>query len=298
MKKHPILFTFLILGVLFFLFISIIVIAVMASGSSAFHREPVAIVKIEGPIVDSLDIVKELEALRLDKKVKAVVLRLDSPGGSVASSQEIFTQVLALKKEKKVVASMGTVAASGAYYIACAADKIVANEGSITGSIGVIMETFGLKELVRKINIEPRIIKSGRYKDVGSPFRDMTEEDRVYLQAIINNIYEQFLTAVSQSRNIPMEKVRIIAEGKIYTGLQAKSEGLVDQMGNIYEAIDLAKSLAGLPKDAKIRWPRKPTPFERFFDGDKASTLLHIFLQKLGKTYLPLWILKTNGITY
>lgn len=294
MKKHPILFFFLILSALFFFFILIIVVVAL-SGTGAFHREPIAIFKIEGTILESLDIVRDLEELRLNKSVKAVVLRLDSPGGSVAASQEIFKQVLSLKKDKKVIVSMGTVAASGAYYIACAADKIVANAGSITGSIGVIMENFGIKHLVEKIDIQPRTIKSGRYKDVGSPFRDMTEEDRIYLQNILDNMYEQFLRDVAENRKIPLEKMRRIAEGKVYTGLQAHEIGLIDSMGNIYDAIELAKTEAKLPKDAKVRWPKEPTTIEKILYGDKSTSLLHTFLHKFGKSYLPLWLLDNNS---
>lgn len=292
MKKHPVLFAFLILAGLFFLFITTIVVAVIFGGSWGARQEPVAVVKVEGPILDALETVKKLEELRKDKNVKAVVLRLESPGGSVAASQEIFEQVLLLKQEKKVVASMGTVAASGAYYIACAADRIVANAGSITGSIGVIMETFGLKELMDLIRVKPRTLKSGRYKDVGSPFRDLTPEDREYLQSLLDNMYAQFLKAVADTRGQSLDSVRSLAEGKIYTGMQAKELGLIDELGNIYRAVAVARELAGLPPDAGVRWPKKPSLFERFFEGDKAATLLHTLVKELGSISLPLWMFR------
>lgn len=290
MKKHPILFSILI----FFGLCSFILFAfttfLFTPGSHSFSSSPIVIVKIEGAIFDSLKILKELEEIRKDSRIKAVVLRLDSPGGAVAPSQEIMEQVLKLKKDKKVIVSMGTVAASGAYYIACAANKIVASSGTVTGSIGVILESFGLKELMERLSIESRVIKSGQYKDVGNPFKELTESDRSYLQNIIDDMYEQFLKSVSENRNIPLEQVRRIAEGKIYTGLQAKELGLVDELGNVYAAIDLAKKEAGLPEDADVSWPAEPSKWERFFSGESASVFFDFFSNKLR---LPLWLLNT-----
>jgi protease-4 len=291
MKKHPVLFSFLILSVLGFFFFIFVVCFALFSNSNLFLNGPVAVVKIEGPIFESIKILRELEDIRLDDEVKTVVLRLDSPGGAVAPSQEIMEQVLKLKKNKKVIVSMGTVAASGAYYIASAADKIVASSGTVTGSIGVIMESFGLKELAQKFHVEHRVLKSGKFKDVGNPFSDLTEEGVLYLQNLIDNMYAQFLNAVSVNRNIPLEKVKELAEGKIYTGLQAKEAGLVDQLGNLFDAILLAKELSGLPVDADVSWPREPSGFEKFFGGEDAESLLKIFSNGFLDS-MPLWILK------
>ncbi|MBF0106612.1 MAG: signal peptide peptidase SppA [Deltaproteobacteria bacterium] len=296
MKRHPLLILFIVFVVISFLVVGIAVIFFLSNVSATFNREPVVVVKIEGPIFESLEIMKELQELTENQHVKAVVLRLDSPGGAVSASQEIYEEVLKLKEHVKVVASMGTVAASGAYYIASAADKIVANSGTVTGSIGVIMESFGLQALIKKIEVEPRIIKSGQFKDVGTPFREMTEGDRVYLQQLIDDMYEQFLDAVSKGRKIPIEKIRTLAEGRVYTGLQAKKEGLVDVLGNIYTAIDLARTEAGLPKGAKVRWPSEPGPFEKFMGSDPSGSLAQTMFHKLLNARVPLWYLSVDDL--
>ncbi|MBU0505069.1 MAG: signal peptide peptidase SppA [bacterium] len=299
MKKHPILTFILFLSVLFIAAIGVMALAMSVSTGKtpSFSKKPVAIVMVEGPIFDSLDVLKELEELRVNDKIKAVVLRLDSPGGAVAPSQEIFEQVLKLKKEKPVVVSMGSMAASGAYYIACGADKIVANPGSVTGSIGVILKSFGLQEVIKKLFVESRVIKSGSHKDVGDPFKDLTEEDRSYLQNITDNIYGQFTKAVAQHRNLDIANAHTFAEGKIFTGEQAKEIGLVDTLGNIYVAIDEAKKMASLPNDAGVKWPKEPTPFEQFFQGNHAKSILDFVMQKYQILQLPLFMLGINEET-
>lgn len=295
MKKHPILFIFVILAALFFFVISIGLVAVtLSDGPSSFSKKPIVVIEINGPIFESLDVLKELKELEEDKDVKAVVLRLNSPGGAVAPSQEIFEQVKQLKTSKKVIVSMGTVAASGAYYIACAADKIVASSGTITGSIGVIMEMFGLQHLANKAELEHRVIKSGQFKDVGNPFSELTEKDRQYLQNLTDDMYHQFVTAVAENRKIDLGRMKQLAEGKVYTGLQAKEVGLVDQLGNIYAAIDLARKEAGLSDKAKVRWPKEPTPFEKFLSGESAQLGLLGLWERLAKTALPLWMLQSK----
>lgn len=280
---------FFLLTVLVCFFIFIVVMAFIFRGEARFSKEPVAVYKIEGPIFNSLDTLRDLEDLHSDDHIKVIVLRLDSPGGAVGPSQEIYEQILKIKKDKKVIVSMGTLAASGAYYIACASDKIVASSGTITGSIGVIMESIGLQDLAKTVQVETRVIKSGAYKDVGSPFRAMTESERVYLQNLTDNMYEQFVKAVSDNRKIPIEKMHELAQGRIYSGQQALEVGLVDQLGNIYDAIDLAKTLAGLPQSVEVRWPKEPTAFEKFFDGEKAQSLFQGFLQKMALQAMPLW---------
>lgn len=294
MKKSPFLACGILVLVFFLFLVAIAVIASFQSGS--FRSYPIRVVKIEGGIFGSEETLKEMEEIIENDEIKAVVLRIDSPGGEVASSQEIYEEVLKLKKNKKVIVSMGTVAASGGYYIACAAHKIVASRGTITGSIGVIMESFGLQNLMQKLAVENRTIKSGHFKDTGSPFRDMTDEEKVYFQQLSDDMYRQFLTAVSTTRNIPMEKMESIAQGKIYSGEQAKELGLIDAFGNLYDAIDLAKAEANLPKDSKVEWPHEPTPFEKFFEDDSAKSLLGSIgqlKQKYLLQSLPLWILNT-----
>lgn len=290
MKKHPILVFFLIAAGLFFLCVFVVAITLFSRSAEVFQREPLAIVKIEGPIFDSEKTLKELEDVKNNPHIKGVILRLDSPGGAVAASQEIYDKVLEVKKDKKVVVSMGTVAASGAYYIACAADRIVANPGTITGSIGVIIESFGVHELMGKISIESRVIKSGEFKDVGNPFRELTPSDRVYLQNLTDNMYNQFARTVTKSRNIAADQINRIAEGRIFTGEEAQKMGLVDEMGNIYHAISVAKQLTGLPEDAEVRWPREPGVIERLFGQENAHVTLESLLKKLGVIHVPLWI--------
>lgn len=265
------------------------------STSFSLGSDPVAVVKIEGPIYESLNTLKELHSLGQNKSVKAVVVRVDSPGGAVGPSQEIFKELIELKKNKVVVVSMGTVAASGGYYIASAANKIVASPGTITGSIGVIMELVGLRKLAEKIYLNPQTIKSGRYKDAGNPFKELTEEDRSYLQDISDNMYHQFLSDVSKMRSIPMDKMKVLAQGKIYTGLQAKNIGLVDELGNIYDAIDLAKREAQLPPESSVRWPREKTSFEKFFEGDAQASLIQKWLG-WHSSQLPTYLLPSKHI--
>lgn len=292
-KKRSLLLPILILAGLFLIFLALVflVFVIKLAGSDvSFGTEPVAVVKIEGPIYESLDTLKELEELREDNDVKAVVVRIDSPGGAVAPSQELFEQLKKLRANKKVVVSMGTLAASGGYYIACAADKIMASAGTITGSIGVIIEGFGLQDLLRKIEVENRVIKSGLYKDAGNPFRHMEEFEREYLQGISDNLYQQFLTAVSENRKIPMEKMRELAQGKIYSGQSALEVGLVDALGNIYDAIALAKKEAGLPSTAGVSWPREPSAFESFFKSEEAGSMLGFLKRRLPLSNLPVWL--------
>lgn len=295
MKHHPIIFSviFVSLTIAFlgFVFLAVVFLA-SDSKSAVFSFGDIAVVKIEGPIFESMDTLRELERYGSNKSIKAIVIRIDSPGGAVAPSQEIFEEVKKLKKDKKVVVSMGTVAASGAYYIASAADKIFASPGTITGSIGVIMESFGLQELARWALVESRIIKSGEYKDAGSPFREMTDKEKAYLQDILNNMYHQFKSAVSKQRGISMEKMDEIAEGKLYTGEMAVKAGLIDGLGTLYDALDEAKKLAGLPKDARIIWPRdEKFPYNIFSSAKKWAGSIDNFTKKyLYGLSFPVWL--------
>lgn len=283
------------MGLAFSGFIGIVVLTALFSPDHrvSFLKKPIDIVKIEGGIFESEEILKDLQDDIENDSVKAIILRIDSPGGAVAPSQEIFRQVLKVRAAgKKVVASMGTLAASGGYYIASAADKIIASPGTITGSIGVIMENFGVEELAKTLRVEPRTIKSGKMKDTGSPFRPMTDEDRVFLQNLSDDLYDQFTSDVAEQREIPIEKIREIAEGKIYSGRQAKNLGLVDEIGNLYDAIELTRKEAGLPSDAGTSWPSEPSAFEKFFGGESAEGAVRELFFKLGAKPLPLWFLR------
>ena len=212
-------------------------------------NDKVGVVSVNGVIADSMEITDQLEEFGRDDSIVAVVLRIDSPGGGVAASQEIYDAVIELKKKKKVVASMGSVAASGGLLIACAADKIVANAGTITGSISAIMQFANFEELLKKIGLKSSVVKSGKYKDIGSPLRDMTPEERKIIQDLIDDIYNQFVDVIVRDRKISRSQVVAIADGRVFSGRQAKEYGLVDHLGDMRSAAKLASQLAG--KDGK-----------------------------------------------
>ena len=211
-----------------------------------------ALIRIEGPIIDSKDVIDEIKEYTKDKSIKAIVLRIDSPGGAVAPSQEIYEEVKKAVAQKKVIVSMGSVAASGGYYIAAPATKIIANPGTLTGSIGVIMEIPNIEGLMNKIGIKTEVIKSGRHKDIASAFRTMGKEEREILQGVMDNVHEQFMKAVADGRKIKLEEVRKIADGRIFTGEQAKTHGLVDDLGTLEDAIKTAATLAGIKEEPVI----------------------------------------------
>ena len=218
----------------------------------------VGLLEIKGIIIDSQETVKQLNDLRKDDRVKAVVLRIDSPGGVVGPSQEIHAEIKKLAKKKKVVVSMGSVAASGGYYIAAAANYIFANPGTITGSIGVLMRFSNMEGLMGKIGMKAFTLKTGKFKDVGSPAHPMSEPERAMLQAVIDNAHSQFVKAVAEGRKLPEAEVRTIADGRIFTGEQALALKLVDRIGTLQDAIEEAGRLGGISGEPKlIRPPKK-----------------------------------------
>jgi len=239
-----------------FLFIVFTLVAVISAVVVLSERAPigqkVAVVRIEGPIVDSKEVIEEIKDYLKNSAVKAIVLRVDSPGGAVAPSQEIYEEVKRASKQKKVIASMGTVAASGGYYISAPATKVFANPGTLTGSIGVIMEIPNIEGLMNKIGVKTEVIKSGKHKDMASIFRKMKEEDRKILQGVIEDVHEQFIIAVAEGRKLPIEKVREIADGRVFTGKQAKEIGLVDELGNLEDAIKEAARLSGIKGEPEV----------------------------------------------
>ncbi len=259
MRKHPVIFGLFLLVLIFILFfIFVYGVSTFTGDKSSFSlKNKIGVVTLEGIISDSSPVVDQLVEYSKDDSIKAVVLRVDSPGGGVVSSQEIYKAVLALKKKKNVVVSMGSVATSGGYYVACAADKIVANPGTITGSIGVIVHFSNVEELLKKIGLKPSIVKSGRYKDIGSPLREMTRDEKRLIQEVIDDIYDQFLEAVSLNRKISKEKAASIADGKIFTGRQALKMGLVDFLGDKEYAINLAAKLSGIKGKPEVVYPKE-----------------------------------------
>ena len=267
----------------------------------------VGIVRVEGAIMGgrgspfggataaySDQVVEQLRKAGQDAMVKAVVLRVDSPGGSVVASDEIYHGILALADRKPVVVSMGEMAASGGYYIACAADKIVANPTTLTGSIGVIATVPNVEGLMGKIGVEMVIIKSGALKDELSPYREMTTEERALWQGIIDEAYEQFVGLVAQGREMGVEEVRELADGRVYTGRQAQELGLVDELGNLPQAIDLASELGGIvgtPRIVEYRRPptlfevlmgvltREPLTLDRFIGAERRFSLQYLYVE-------------------
>ena len=232
-------------------------------------EDRIALIRVEGPILDSRETVTELKRFGKSASVKAIVLRIDSPGGGVVPSQEIYDAVKRVrdKYQKKVVASMGNVAASGGYYIAAAADRIVANPGTLTGSIGVIMELANLEGLLTKVGVESVVIKSGRYKDLASPFRKMSKEDRRLLQAVLEDVHRQFIEAVAEGRSLPIAEVKLLADGRVFTGRQARDVKLVDGLGNLQDAIELAADLAGIEGEPEVIEPRKRFSVRDFLEN-------------------------------
>jgi len=210
--------------------------------------DTIGVLRIEGPIIDVTWYMEQARILRDEAGIRSVVLRLDTPGGAIAPTQELYSEILKLKMEKPVVVSMGTVAASGGYYLSCASDWIMSNPGTITGSVGVIMELTNMEKLFDKLGFSSRTIKSGKFKDTGSPFREMTKEEENLLQNMIMDTYEQFVEAVLEGRSLNREDIEPYLDGRIMTGRQALEVGLVDELGNYYDALEKAADLGGLPK--------------------------------------------------
>jgi len=260
LKKGDIVIGVVISGTLL-LFLAIMFIfiygALQGEGFAIVGGDRVAIVEVFGTITSPYDVIRQLKKYGEDGSIPSVVLHINSPGGGVAASQEIYEEINKLReKGVKVVASMSAVAASGAYYIACAADTIVANPGTLTGSIGVIFEWPILSELMRKLGVKLEVIKSGDMKDVGSIGRPITRREREMLQSVVDDTYNQFVEVISRERGLPIEDVIELADGRIFTGNQARDLGLVDVIGNFEDAIQIAAEMGGIegkPKTIKER---------------------------------------------
>jgi protease-4 len=232
-------------------------------------EDRIALIRVEGVIMDSQTTVAELKRFSESPSIKAIVLRIDTPGGGVVPSQEIYDAVKRVrnKSNKAVIASMGSVAASGGYYIAAATDRIVANPGTLTGSIGVIMETANVEGLLQKIGVEGVVIKSGKFKDVGSPLRKMSSEERGLLQGVMDDVHRQFIEAVAEGRSLELRTAQALADGRIFTGRQAKEVKLVDELGDLDDAIQLAADVVGIQGEPKIVEPRRRFSLREMLDS-------------------------------
>jgi protease-4 len=258
-RRHPYLFFILVTSSLFVAAIlGVSTLIFLGTRESDFNMgEKVGVVEISGIITDAGDAVKNIKKYREDDSIKAIVLRIDSPGGVVGPAQEIFREVRKTVGEKKIIASMGSVAASGGYYIAAGTEGIMANPGTITGSIGVIIGYTNFEEILQKIGLSPVVIKSGEYKDMGSPVRKMTEKEKKLLQDFVDSTHKQFVAAVAEGRKMDPAKVKSIADGRIITGEDAKSLGLVDRLGNIEDAIEWAGRMGGIKGKISAVYSRK-----------------------------------------
>ena len=222
----------------------------------------IAIVNIHGMLMDSRDIVQQLSDYRHNPQIRGVILRIDSPGGAVAPAQEIYSEILKLRANHKTVyASMGAVAASGGYYIACAADYVLANPGTLTGSISAVMALNNIEELTKKVGVKPNIIKSGKFKDLGSPLRAMTPEEHILLQGVVNDVHEQFVQAIARGRGLPLSEINRIADGRIMTGQQALKLNLIDEVGGLEKTIDLLAKKIGIVGKPKVIEKKEKLPF-------------------------------------
>lgn len=268
MDKRAVAVLALIFGGLFvalfgFLFLAFLAVRGGADGGPAgpFGKGRIGVVEIKGAIEESDEPVKHLHEFGVDDRVPAVVVRVDSPGGAVGPSQEIHAEVRRLAAKKPVVISMGNLAASGGYYLAVPATRIVANPGTITGSIGVITQLPNVTALADKIGVTVNTVKSGPAKDLGNPFRPFSEEDRTVFQGMIDDVYDQFVRAVAEGRKLPLEKVRAVADGRVITGEAALELGLVDELGNFRDAVRIAAELGGVEGEPRLVYPPKEEPF-------------------------------------
>ncbi len=264
----------LVAGSVVIIGLAFLVVNLALTGGDRFTLSPLAgrvgLVEIIGEIDDPEPIVDQLDRMERDTSIRAVVVRLDSPGGGVAASQEIYESVKKIRDQgkKPVVASMGGVAASGAYYVACAADSIVANAGSLTGSIGVIMVFPNTEDLFRKVGIRFETVKTGKYKDIGTMWRPMTDDERKLLQDVLTNVYDQFIDTIVEGRALPREDVLPYADGRIFSGDQALQYGFVDRLGDLDDSIRLAGEMAGITgQPVVIRKERRRVSFLDFVDS-------------------------------
>ena len=267
---------FLIIFGLFILLIIFSLLFVLLQKNIPFG-ERVALIRIEGMIIDSKDTIDEIKEYAKDPSIKAIILRINSPGGAVAPAQEIYEEVRKAVIKKKVVVSMGSVAASGGYYIASPATRIIANPGTLTGSIGVIMEIPNIEGLMSKLGIKTEVVKSGRHKDIASLFRGIKKEEREILQKVLDNVHEQFIMAVAEGRKMLHDDVKKIADGRIFTGEQALKAGLIDELGNLEDAVKAAARLSGIKGEPVVISKKEHFSFINLLKGTIPKELADIF---------------------
>jgi protease-4 len=278
-----------IVGAAFVLFVAFSLVYFIVSGPASTASFPpirgdkVALIEITGVIEKSDDVVRQLKEYEDDNSVKALILRVDSPGGGVAAAQEIYAQLLKFKESDKfIVVSMGSVAASGGYYVSCAADTIFADPGTLTGSIGVIFSYPILKNLMDKVGVQMEVVKSGKLKDVGNFSREPTPEDIRMLQSVIDDTYDQFVNVVAEGRNLEVDYVKSLADGSVFTGRQAQEKGLVDKLGTLEDAVAKAGEMANLGSHPRVIRERRirRTLFQELIGAlglDQVKSSIHLW---------------------
>jgi protease-4 len=249
--------------------------------------EKIAVVDLKGVILSADDVVRQLKKYRDDRSIRAILLRIDSPGGGVVPSQEMYETVRQVRDGgKPVIVSMGSLAASGGYYVACGASRLVANRGTLTGSIGVISEFLQYGEALGKIGVQVKTIKAGKLKDAGSPVRKMTDVDERYFQALMDDVHRQFIAVVERERDLAHDDAVSLADGRVFTGEQAVEIGLVDTLGTYEEAVQIAASLAGIAGKPTIVRERKKTSFLDTMFGDVADEARQVTQELLDRPVL------------
>ncbi len=287
-----------VLGIVFgglflclFGFLALIFMAVQGggsrSGASLGVGDRVGVIEVVGPIMDSRQFLDDLKAFEEADHIKAIVIRVDSPGGGVAPSQEMYEAIKRARQTKKIYSSMGSLAASGGYYIAAATEKIYANPGTMTGSIGVIMQQPNVEGLLRWAGVSMNTITAGKLKDSGSPFRAMTVDERSYLESMLKDVHEQFIAAVANGRGLEVEAVRPHADGRVFTGRQAKDMKLVDELGGLQDAVTELGRSAGIKGTPEVEYPARKRKFLEELLGEEANALMGGAARALGRLEGP-----------
>ncbi len=280
--RHPFFTGFIFMsmfGVIFFAGLSYLITKVASQSDPFLTRtaDGIGVIDVKGMITDTEGLLRNIQLFRQEETIKAVVIRIDSPGGAVGASQELFTEIKRLGRDKPVVASLGSVAASGGFYAAIGADKIVASPGTLTGSMGVIMKFPNLEEIFQKIGYRSETIKSGKFKDIGATDRTITPEERALLQDVIDTVHRQFITDIAESRALTVAEVTKVADGRIFSGEQAKELGLIDELGNFNDAILLAAKLAEMDTSSFPELVYPPKDAVGFLSTLLSTTKLNLF---------------------
>jgi protease-4 len=275
------------MGGLFFISLVSLIFSQTDDESAGTTGERVAVVELTEPIIDSQEIVRQFKKYRENRSVRSIIFRVDSPGGGVSASQEIYEEVRKTRQSgKPVVVSMGSVAASGGYYVSCGATTIVANPGTLTGSIGVIFQFLHFSELMNKIGIDASTFKTGKFKDIGSPFRKTTEDEKKFFDQLLGDVYDQFVTVVAKERKLDRKVVLGYADGRVFTGRQAREYGLVDTLGTYEDAVSIAAKLGDIKGKPKVVKERKLKSFMERLMGETVSELASLKHELLSQPVL------------